>query len=243
MTQDLVLPQFLGIGAVKAGTTWLHRNLFEHPDLYLPVQKPVFFWDRHRERGLELYSRIFSPGRDQLRGEFTASYSVLPPGTKDEIRELIPDLKLILILREPRSRAWSEAKMELTLIQEKDASELTEDDYLAFLQSEKCLERGDYPAIIREWTKRFPREQIYIGLYDDIREAPQKLLTEVLQHLGVEAPSDWSGYPFTQRIFKGPEINLPERCREYLEQTYQTAEIEQTSALCGIDLVKAWNYG
>ena len=88
MTTDLLLPQFLGIGAVKAGTTWLHRNLYEHPGLYLPIQKPIFFWDRHRERGLEGYSRIFEPGRELLRGEFTASYSVLQPVVKDELRQL-----------------------------------------------------------------------------------------------------------------------------------------------------------
>ncbi len=243
MTDELVLPQFLGIGVVKAGTTWLHRNLFEHPDLYLPVQKPVFFWDRHRERGLELYSRIFSPGRDKLRGEFTASYSVLSPEIKNEIRQLIPELRLVLLLREPRSRAWSEAKMELTLIQEREAAALMEDDYLSFLKSDQCRERGDYAAIIRAWTECFPREQIYIGLYDQIRDDPRQLLTEVLQHLGVEAPSDWSGYPFTERIFKGPEIAQPDSCRDYLEQAYQTSEIEQVSALCGLDLVKAWNYG
>ena len=50
VTEELLLPSFLGIGVVKAGTTWLHRNLLEHPELYLPIQKPVFFWDRHIDK-------------------------------------------------------------------------------------------------------------------------------------------------------------------------------------------------
>lgn len=242
MAGELHLPDFLGIGAVKAGTTWLHRNLFKHSDLYLPIQKPVFFWDRHREKGLESYARIFEPGRGCLCGEFTASYSVLSPQTKDEIRDLMPDLKLILILREPRSRAWSEAKMELTLIQERDQSTLQERDYINFLESKKCRERGDYAAIIREWSARFPREQIYIGLYDDIVNDPRKLLTEVTEFLGVATPEDWAGYPFMERIFKGPEIDLPARCGELLDSMYTQSDIEEIASLAGIDLVQTWHY-
>ncbi len=242
METDLQLPDFLGIGAVKAGTTWLHRNLIVHPELYLPIQKPLYFWDRHRERGLEAYSRILAPGRDRLSGEFTASYSVLSAERKDEIRDLLPDLKLILILREPRDRAWSEARMELTLIREQDAGTLGEDDYVSFIESTKCRERGDYAAIIRAWTDRFPREQVYIGLYDDIKSAPRKLLSEVFDFLGVTAPDDWDEYPFTQRIFKGPEIDIPDRCRELLEQMYRKPEIEEVSKLSGLDLVGTWNY-
>ena len=242
MTSELLLPNFLGIGAVKAGTTWLHRNLFEHPDLYLPLQKPVFFWDRHLEKGVETYARIFEPGRDKLRGEFTASYSVLSAETKDLIRELISDLKLVIVLREPKSRAWSEAKMDLTLIQERDKGSLSEDDYIEFIRSEKCRERGDYAAIIREWSKRFPREQIYIGLYDDIVNEPQKLLTEVFDFLDVAVPTDWSSYPFSKKIFKGPEISLPARCSELLEEMYPLSSVEEVAELSGLDLVRAWNY-
>jgi hypothetical protein len=242
MSEDLLLPDFLGIGAVKAGTTWLHRNLYEHAELYLPVQKPLYFWDRHRARGLEGYARILSPGRDRLRGEFTASYSVLPSETKSEMRDLMPDLKLILVLREPRDRAWSEAKMELTLIQERDAQTLDEDDYMRFIRSEKCRERGDYAAILRSWTDAFPREQIHVGLYDDIRDHPRRFLGQVFDFLGVATPDDWSSYPFTERIFKGPEIDIPDRCRELLEETYHKAEIEEVARLSGLDLVKAWGY-
>lgn len=242
MNSDLLLPKFLGVGAVKAGTTWLHRNLFEHPELYLPIQKPVFFWDRHLDKGVETYARIFEPGRDLLRGEFTASYSVLSGETKDLIAKLIPDLKLVLVLREPKGRAWSEAKMELTLIQEREKSSLSERDYLDFIQSDKCVERGDYASIIREWSARFPREQIYIGLYDDIVNEPQKLLTEVFRFLDVDVPTDWSDYPFSKKIFKGPEIAMPTRCRALLDEMYSKNLVEEVADLSGLDLVRAWNY-
>lgn len=241
VTEELLLPNFLGIGVVKAGTTWLHRNLLEHSELYLPIQKPVFFWDRHVDKGVDSYARIFEPGRDLLRGEFTASYSVLPAQTKAQIRGLIPDLKLILVLREPKSRAWSEAKMELTLIQEREKSTLSEEDYLEFLRSEKCQERGDYVSIIEDWCAHFPREQLYIGLYDDIANDPRKLLTEVFAFLGVAVPQEWSDHLLAKRIFKGPEVELPQRCQDLLESMYPRSVIQEIAEASGLDLLRAWN--
>src|SRR5258708_38882085 len=101
------LPNFLGIGAVKAGTTWLYRALYQHPQLYLPITKPVRYFDRHIDKPIETYKAIFKPGADRVRGEFSASYSVLPIETIDYIHELMPRVKLIFLMREPKARAWS----------------------------------------------------------------------------------------------------------------------------------------
>ena len=103
------LPDFLGIGAVKASTTWLYRNLYQHPALYLPITKPVRYFDRHRDKPIETYKAIFKPAAGRLCGEFSASYSVLPIETIEYIHELMSDLKLIFLMREPKARAWSEA--------------------------------------------------------------------------------------------------------------------------------------
>src|SRR5688572_21071755 len=62
----LALPGFLGIGAQKSGTTWLHVNLACHPELYLPAQKEVHYFDRHFDKSLEYYSRRFRPGDGRI---------------------------------------------------------------------------------------------------------------------------------------------------------------------------------
>ena len=109
----LSLPHFLGIGAVKAGTTWLYRNLRCHPELYLPHPKEVHYFDQRFDRGLRFYAGKFEDGRARVRGEITPAYSALPPDRIRFIRSVMPDLKLIFLMRNPVDRAWSHALMDL----------------------------------------------------------------------------------------------------------------------------------
>jgi hypothetical protein len=239
---DLLLPQFLGIGAVKAGTTWLHRNLRQHPALYLPAAKPVRYFDRHRDKPIATYSALFAPGADRLRGEFSASYSVLPRATIEDIHRLMPDLKLILLLREPRARAWSEAKMEFSVVRGLGPAPRSEAEYVGFLTSQQCRERGDYRTIIRNWTSVFPRDRLFIGLMEDVRDAPEALFGRVLDFLGVPAEVDYAGYPLRQKIFEGLALEPPDRCRAVLDALYTADDVRKLDALVDMDLVRRWGY-
>jgi hypothetical protein len=64
----LTLPDFLGIGAPRAGTTWLDRNLRAHPDLYLPDRKELHYFDRYYHTALYVYTRRFRAGRGRVKG-------------------------------------------------------------------------------------------------------------------------------------------------------------------------------
>jgi len=110
---------FLGIGAQKSGTSWLHQMLSLHEDLSLPKQKEIHFWDWNRRKGLRWYSDQFSPkeggvGRNtQMFGEITPCYAVLDEEKVCEIKYLFPNLKVIFIARDLVDRAWSALLMEL----------------------------------------------------------------------------------------------------------------------------------
>ena len=66
-TRGLTLPDFLGIGAQKAGTTWLHENLRCHPSLYLPDEKELHYFDWHFHRPLRWYAGHFRQGAGRVR--------------------------------------------------------------------------------------------------------------------------------------------------------------------------------
>jgi hypothetical protein len=237
-----LLPQFLGIGAVKAGTTWLHRNLYQHPELYLPPVKPVRYFDDFIERPIDFYSAIFAPGHDRVRGELSASYSVLPTGTIEYIRLLVPDIKLIFILREPKARAWSEAKMEFSVIRGLGTKAVSTDDYCDFIQSHKCLSRGDYRAILANWLSVFPRSQIFIGIFDDICERPAEFLVNVLNFLGVSSAIEQCKYPLREKVFEGLAIEMPDQCRRVLDAIYTREQVVQLTDLAGMNLAQRWDY-
>lgn len=112
-TNGLCLPDFLGIGAQKAGTTWLHENLCHHPDLYLPEPKELHYFDWGFHRSLRHYSDIFKRGCNRVKGEITPGYSIIPVERMRFIRTIMPDVRLIFLMRNPIDRAWSQALMNL----------------------------------------------------------------------------------------------------------------------------------
>lgn len=236
------LPDFLGIGAVKASTTWLYRNLYRHPGIYLPVTKPVRYFDWHIDKPIDTYKAIFKPGVDRLCGEFSASYSVLPPATIAYIREIMPAAKLVFLMREPKSRAWSEARMEFSVVKGLGDKEITDDEYCDFIESEKCRTRGDYYTILNNWMAAFPKSQIFIGLIDDVQERPRDVLKQVLDFLELPADFDGFGEQAEQKVFEGLPRPMPERCRRLLDDLYQPDEIRRLGDFVGMDLVGRWGY-
>jgi len=241
MVQSL-LPNFLGIGAVKAGTTWLYRNLYQHPELYLPVSKPVRYFDRHLDKPIDAYCAIFRPGADRLRGEFSASYSVLPIETIKYIHQLMPQVKLIFLMREPKARAWSEAKMEFSVVRGLGNQKISDEEYCDFISSEQCRSRGDYSTILRNWMSVFPKSQIFLGLIDDVRERPEELLMQVFEFLSVPSKLDYSAFPLHRKVFEGLAVDIPDRCRQLLDDMYKADEINNLGDFVGMNLVRRWGY-
>ena len=116
---------FLGIGAQKAGTTWIYHQLAGHPQVAFPAGKEVHFWDRHRDRGTQWWLALFGQsgpgdvardGREVRRGEITPAYAVLDPFTVREIAQLCPQARIFYSLRNPVARAWSAALMDAVLV-------------------------------------------------------------------------------------------------------------------------------
>src|SRR4051812_34770 len=101
-------PNFIGIGAQRTGTSWIYACLFEHPDLCLP-RKEINFFSRERNwsRGFGWYEAIFGEcPPDAQVGEFSTSY-LTDAETPGRIRSRYPDARLIVPLRNPIDRAYS----------------------------------------------------------------------------------------------------------------------------------------
>jgi hypothetical protein len=106
-----MLPNFLVIGTMKGGTSSLYRYLIHHPQIFMsPVKEPLFFsseWDR----GLEWYERLFDrAGRAVAIGESSTEYSAYPqaPGVAKRIAKLLPEVRLVYLVRHPIERMLSE---------------------------------------------------------------------------------------------------------------------------------------
>ncbi|MEM6898341.1 MAG: sulfotransferase domain-containing protein [Pseudomonadota bacterium] len=106
-----VLPTFIIIGAMKCGTTSLHSYLDRHPDTSMSDPKEVdFFSGSNSDKSVEWYASLFDPDKP-VRGEASQDYSKghhpLYKGAPERMKALIPDVKLIYLVRDPIERYFS----------------------------------------------------------------------------------------------------------------------------------------
>jgi hypothetical protein len=205
----MALPDFLVIGAPKAGTTALHAALARHPGLYLSaVKEPKFFltdgpppdrggpgdvqtYREHVWRQAD-YEALFSAAPEgTLRGESTPFY-LYDLAAQQRIRNLIPDVKLIVILRDPVERAhsnwthlWSAGREPIGDFLRACAEEdrRVEAGWSAFWH---YLRLGRYGEQLDHLYTLFPREQVLVFRYIRLLDEPVQVLDEICAFLGVE---------------------------------------------------------
>lgn len=232
---------FLGIGAQKAGTTWLHTRLAGHPGAFLPPEKEVHYWSAFKDRGLDWYRTLFAAARpDQQRGEITPAYAVLDPAVIREIHDAFPDLKLFYILRNPVERAWSSALMNLHRAEMK-FSEASDQWFIDHFQSSGSLQRGDYAQCLENWSNIYGRERILVLLFEDIRRDPRGLLDRLARHIALDpgyfAQEQEEAVRRAELVGSGDKIRPALRRR--LVDLY-TPKIEALERATGLDL-SSWH--
>lgn len=235
-TDGLVLPDFLLIGAQKAGTTWLAKNLSAHPEVSVARRKrgsdltEIRYFSHQFHRSLRYYADHFRDLPGPVRGDKSPSYSVLPPERVGMIGRLLPEARVLVVLRNPVDRAWSHALMNLVTLPGRRFEDVPESRFLDHFWHQRRW--GDYSRILETWEAAYSPERMWVGFFDDVAERPTHVLDAVFEFLGVSPERDWTGYPFQRRINRGPGIPLPERYRRYLTDLYGE-EIERLGERLG----------
>jgi hypothetical protein len=198
-------PDFIIIGAMKCGTTTLHHQLREHPLVRAPIRKEIHFFDREWAQGPAWYRAHFPSalgGRTWKTGE-ASPYYVCHPHVPARIAELLPDVKLIVMLRNPVTRAyshyrqihakgWDPLSFEEALEAEADrigpelARMEAEPDYFSETHRRfSYLQRGRYAEQLERWLRFFRREQLKIIATEELRAEPSRVHAELQQFLGL----------------------------------------------------------
>ena len=206
------LPNFLIIGAAKAGTNALYHYLRQHPQIYMsPWKEPKFFaFETEADLGFRAangrdapvnasvildqtaYEELFDDARDGelARGEASTHYLYVEksPG---RIKTLIPDARLIAVLRNPVDRAFSS-------YQHLVRDELEPLDFGAALDAEpqriaehyaylyRYTDMGFYSQQLDRYEKTFSENQLCVLLYDDLRSDPEGTCRQIFSFLGVD---------------------------------------------------------
>ncbi len=214
---------FLGIGAQKAGTTWLYEMLRLHPDISFPAGKEIHFWDQRYARGIDWYRALFEGPEQEGKhcGEITPAYAILGPEFIKECYANFPDVKLIFIIRNPVERAWSSAKMALKRA-EMEIHEASEQWFIDHFLSQGSMMRGDYERCLTTWLSFYPENQLLVCFYDDLQTNPTALLRRCFEHIGVDARDYNWAEDLKNKIFSTAVYSLPDRLRGALHKVYST---------------------
>ena len=250
------LPDFVIIGAMRAGTSTLYRYLRYHPQTKGCPPYEVHFFDRVYDKGVKWYRAHF-PFEFQLKskngkrvyitGEKTPRY--LPdPHVPERVKSVIPDAKFIALLRNPIDRAyshyqWSVRRGYETLsfeealeVEEKRLQELEERIKREELWRQPGYRwfsyktRGKYAEQLKNWFKYFPREQILIIKSEDFYQDSRNVFKKILDFLGLDY---W--YPENVPPVRAPKYPpMSAKTREKLAEYFKPYNRELYNLL-GID--------
>jgi Sulfotransferase domain len=218
------LPDFIIAGAQKSGTTSLWAYLSEHPEVEPPMTKEMSFFDVNFHRGLNWYRMHFpldigarpSDGESakHLTGESTAYY-MFHPLAPARIAQTLPETKIILLLRNPVSRAFSHYQLKLRRRQEtltfeeaidKEAERLAGEEekiiadpryYSEAHDRFSYLARGLYLEQVRRWQQFFPPAQLLILESNEFFHETGQVFDRVLDFLGL---ARWQPQEFGNRF-------------------------------------------
>ena len=237
------MPHFLGIGAARAGTSWVAAHLSTHPEIRMG-RKEIHFFDRklgaldssgsardriNQLRYLARFVRARAGGR--IRGEITPAYAVLEPEIIGRVAEWMPDARLIFMMRDPIERAWSQARNGFPRWRGKPLESVGCDELISYFDSDPVRRRSDYATCLRAWLEHFPRGQFFFGFLEEIREQPENLLRDLFGFLEVEArPADRAS--LAELVHAAAPAHMPDWLRDHLERAY-AFDADEVSELIG----------
>lgn len=181
-----MLPNFLIIGAMKAGTTSLHAYLADHPQVHMAPTKELHFFveSLNWSRGVDWYERQFDGAGDATAvGEASPSYSgaTYYPGVPQRIARVLPDVRLLYLVRHPVERMRSMYLHQLAIGEEqRPAAE-------AFADDEPYLNTSRYRWQLDRYLEHFDRDRLLVVTAEALRADRAATLAGVLAFLGVEA--------------------------------------------------------
>jgi len=198
------LPDFAIIGAQKGGTTTLHQLLVGHPRVRRPFGKEMHYFSHRYDRGLEWYKNRFPApdGPGTITGE-ASPYYLFHPHAPRRMAGVLPDARLIALLRNPVDRAYSHYNMlanrgiEPLSFEEALGAEpgrvggetermLADERYVSFdHQYFSYLSRGIYVDQLRAWEEYFERGHLFLLKSEDFFERTPQTMRLVLDFLGL----------------------------------------------------------
>jgi Sulfotransferase domain len=229
-------PDFIIIGSPKCGTSWLQGALGQHPAIVV-VPDEIEYFSSNQYYPVEWYYEHFArrlASTDKIRGlrtcvlgEKSAHYCSLPRERIKRIQQLLPDVRLILMARDPVARHWAHARkfFAKTQLRNPDMAvlQVPRNTLLAFFEHQRAV--GEFSKIIENWSALFPPQQLLVLSQEKTLASPKTTYDAVLEHIGV--PNDYDPRLITlmsRQTNQGPKVEMPQDIAEHLVKMYASEQ-------------------
>ncbi len=265
-------PNFLCIGAQKAGTTWLYNILRHHPDIWMPPMKEIHYfdylhlkqidWPRKRMQQLQTalgqfikgkfdyqkleflakmavtekfdddyYLSLFKNADRKIIADITPDYSALNNQGFAHISQLLPEAKIIFIMRNPIKRAWSQAVMQ----RRKDIANnknISHQEWIQVLNNSRNYRLSNYIETVELCKNHFARENRLFLIYDDICAQPLETIEKICNFLEIDYKENIFADYVNQKFNASPKYKIPVQVESFLQQKLeiQSSFVQKTFA-------------
>jgi hypothetical protein len=189
-----LLPTFLGIGSMRCGSTWLYEVLKCHPDIQMSHAKEMdfFFMPQMLHYDLKWYAAHFTSEKGDepkaIRGEISPRYTRLRAWHVRQIARLLPDLRIVLTVRHPLERVWSQTLYDFGRLRRRDVRDVSVVELLRQVERPRSRLSSDYARAISIWSNAFGKEAVHVSLFDKLRDDPEGYVNSILCHVGATTP-------------------------------------------------------
>lgn len=206
MTTPNNMPNFFIVGAMKAGTTALYEFLKQHPQVYVPevIKEPCFFRGDPKNHAVgphvrldspegQAYLALFKEAREEKAiGEASTDYLYYSAKSARNIKQYVPNARIIIVLRNPVERAysnyvWALKKCKETAQSFREALDLEESRIAEKWRSLWHYKaKGFYATQVKDYLDAFGEDRVSVYLYEDLREDAGKTCRKIFAFLGID---------------------------------------------------------
>ena len=242
-------PDFICIGAQKAGTTWLYAQLAAHPDFWMPPRKEIHYFDERGNRpikpwwrtrderdlrfqeklqslsaqfwlDLTNYGQLFAAKESLLSGDITPAYSMLPDEIIAMVTRQFPKAKVIFLARDPVERAWSQISMSVQTGGRVPFDVNDPAEVVRQLLHPGVVQRSHPSMIVARWRRHVAPGQFGLFFFDDLKNQPAELCRSIIAFLGGDPDKPGHRIRPEDNYNSGKTLPLSEEVRVHLAEFF-----------------------
>jgi hypothetical protein len=156
--------------------------------------------------------------RPRVRGEATASYAAMDADVIADIALLNPDVKAILMIRNPIDRAWSHAKKDLVRNRQRRFADVGEQEFFDFFADPYQLRCAQYVEQYDRWSAALKPGHVLVCAFDEIATRPEEMMLDVMRFLGVEPSARYLDPSLREPVNATESSPIPPQYRRRLEE-------------------------